>query len=397
MGVGREAPRRELRDPRAANAASPPPTGATIVHGGRARVPAGDAARGATWARSTPGTTTWTSSRSWSWVRTEVAAKRLGKKEAKQAAKDVAKARTRDHMRVFAKRADEIDGKLRIVADPPLIVPIDDLVHDGPSIPATTRNVLMRSLIQTYRRSLADHHHPIEEFEYVHTARKVVGVGSVGTRAWIHLFVGRDEHDPLFLQSKEAQASVLERFVGKSEHNEPRPASRRRPAPDAGGQRHLPRLDPRQGPRRRRCATTTSASSTTGRAAPTSRRLLVPGATLYARLCGATLARAHARWGDRIAIASYLGDGRRVRPRDRRLLRRVRRPERARLRGVRSRGRQSRAGSRRRPACSEGGSQADLGAATCPGLIRRPARREHACRSRRTRSSRPRTASSRRR
>ena len=86
----------------------------------------------------------------------------------------------------------------------------------------------MHSLIQKYRRSLADHHHPIEEFEYVHTARKVVGVGSVGTRAWIHLFVGRDEQDPLFLQSKEAEASVLERFVGKSEHNRPRPASRGR-------------------------------------------------------------------------------------------------------------------------------------------------------------------------
>ena len=152
-----------------------------------------------------------------SWVRTEVAANRLGKKEGKQAAKAVAKARTRDSMRVFARRADEIDGKLRIVPDPPLIVPIDELV--GPSITTDDSEKLMRSLIQKYRRSLADHHHPIEEFEYVHTARKVVGVGSVGTRAWIHLFVGRDEQDPLFLQSKEAEASVLERFVGKSEHN----------------------------------------------------------------------------------------------------------------------------------------------------------------------------------
>ena len=242
------------------------------------------------------------------WVRTEVAAKRLGKKEGKQAAKDVAKARTRDHMNVFAKRADEIDGKLRIVPDPPLIVPIDELVQDGLTITTDDSERLMRSLIQKYRRSLADHHHPIEEFEYIHTARKVVGVGSVGTRAWIHLFVGRDEQDPLFLQSKEAEASVLERFVGRSEHNH---HGRRvvvgqrlmQAASDVFlGWIRVKGLDGQM-----RDYYVRQFHDWKGSADVES--LLVPGATAYARLCGATLARAHARWGDRIAIASYLGAG----------------------------------------------------------------------------------------
>ena len=118
---------------------------------------------------------------------------------------------------MLGKRAGEIDGELRIVADPPLIVPIEDLADPG-----TTREEIdrsMRKLIQSYRRTLARYHHPIEEFEYVHAARKVVGVGSVGTQAMILLMVGRDDSDVLFLQAKEAQASVLERFVGVSEHS----------------------------------------------------------------------------------------------------------------------------------------------------------------------------------
>jgi uncharacterized protein (DUF2252 family) len=211
-------------------------------------------------------------------------------------------------MNVFAKRADEIDGKLRIVPDPPLIVPIDELVQDGLSITTDDSERLMRSLIQKYRRSLADHHHPIEEFEYIHTARKVVGVGSVGTRAWIHLFVGRDEQDPLFLQSKEAEASVLERFVGKSEHNH---HGRRvvvgqrlmQAASDVFlGWIRVKGLDGQM-----RDYYVRQFHDWKGSADVES--LLVPGATAYARLCGATLARAHARWGDRIAIASYLGAG----------------------------------------------------------------------------------------
>jgi uncharacterized protein (DUF2252 family) len=164
----------------------------------------------------------------------------------------------------------------------------------------------MRTLVQSYRRSLARYHHPIEEFEYVHTARKVVGVGSVGTRAWIHLFVGRDGQDPLFLQSKEAQASVLEQYVGVSEHSN---HGRRvvvgqrlmQAASDVFlGWLRVKGLDgvPRDYYVRQ---------FHDWKGGVDVERVLVPGATLYATLCGATLARAHARWGDRIAIASYLG------------------------------------------------------------------------------------------
>jgi uncharacterized protein (DUF2252 family) len=241
-----------------------------------------------------------------SWVESEVAQKRLGKREAKQAERDVAKARTRDSMRVFAKRADEVDGRLRIVAEPPIVVPIDDLPFTGVADDGT--ETMMRQLVQKYRRSLADYHHPIEEFEYVHTARKVVGVGSVGTRAWIHLFVGRDDGDPLFLQSKEAESSVLERFVGKSEHSH-------------HGRRIV------VGQRLMQAATDIFLGWIRVKGLDGQPRdyyvrqfhdwkggvevesMAVPGTTAYARLCGATLARAHARWGDRIAIASYLGKG----------------------------------------------------------------------------------------
>jgi uncharacterized protein (DUF2252 family) len=240
------------------------------------------------------------------WVRAEVAEKRLGRKELKQAEKHVAKARTRDSTRVFAKRAEEVGGELRIVPDPPLVVPLDDLLPPGTAHDEIER--FMGSLIQKYRRSLADHHHPIEEFEYVHSARKVVGVGSVGTRAWIHLFVGRDDQDPLFLQSKEAEASVLERFVGVSEHGH---HGRR----VVVGQRLMQvasdiflgwlRVKGVDGQTRDHYVR--QLHDWKGGAEVES--MLVPGATAYARLCGATLARAHARWGDRIAIASYLGKG----------------------------------------------------------------------------------------
>ena len=155
----------------------------------------------------------------------------------------------------------------------------------------------------------------------MHAARKVVGVGSVGTAAGSLLLVGRDDGDPLFLQAKEAQASVLERFVGASELRQPRRAGGGRPAADAGGERHLPRLDAHRASRRTGRATTTSASSTTGRAAPRSRRLRPPGAALYAphlRRDARPRPRALGR-PDRDRVLP--GQGRRVRPGDRRLRR----------------------------------------------------------------------------
>jgi uncharacterized protein (DUF2252 family) len=240
------------------------------------------------------------------WMRAEVREERLGKKEAKEAEKDIAKARTRDSTRVSTRLAGDVEGDLRFVADPPLIVPIDDLVPPG-----TARDEIeawMRSLVGIYRRSISRHHHPLEGYRYVDTARKVVGVGSVGTRAWVFLFVGRDEADPLVLQAKEAQTSVLERVLGTSAH-------RNRGRRVVEGQRLMQaasdiflgwlRLEGLDG--QTRDYYVRQLHDWKGSANVETMR--VPGATLYARLCGSTLARAHARWGDRIAIAAYLGRG----------------------------------------------------------------------------------------
>jgi uncharacterized protein (DUF2252 family) len=231
---------------------------------------------------------------------------RLGKKEAKEARRDLAKARTRDSVRVLARRAGKVDGELRIVRDAPLITPLEDLVL-APQARAAAEQAVRR-LIGTYRRTLAHDHHPIEEFHYVHMARKVVGVGSVGTRCWIFLMTGRDNDDPLFLQAKEAQPSVLERFAGPSrlhQHGERVVVGQRlmQAASDIFlGWLRVTDLDgqPRDYYVRQFHDWKGSAEVAT---------LKVPGATLYARMCGATLARAHARWGDRIAMAAYLGPG----------------------------------------------------------------------------------------
>ena len=126
----------------------------------------------------------------------------------------VAKARARDNVRVFTRRVARSADELRFVADPPLIVPIEDLVNPGSAWEQT--EVFIKKLLASYRRTLGVEHHPLEEFRYVHAARKVVGVGSVGTRCYILLLVGRDDDDPLILQVKEAQASVLERYLGTS-------------------------------------------------------------------------------------------------------------------------------------------------------------------------------------
>jgi uncharacterized protein (DUF2252 family) len=237
---------------------------------------------------------------------TEVQRKRLGKKEARQAGLDLAKARTRDSVRVLAKRAGTVDGELRIVRDAPLITPLEDLVLDPEARAATEQSV--RRLIGTYRRTLAHDHHPIEEFHYVHMARKVVGVGSVGTRCWIFLMAGRDTEDPLFLQAKEAQPSVLERFAGAStrhQHGERVVVGQR--LMQAASDIFLGWLRVTDLDGQRRDYYVRQFHDWKGSAEVAT--LKVAGATLYARMCGATLARAHARWGDRIAIAAYLGPG----------------------------------------------------------------------------------------
>jgi uncharacterized protein (DUF2252 family) len=240
-------------------------------------------------------------------IRAEVRSNRLGKKEAKEAAGDLERARERDHKRVFRKRtAGEAKDELRIVADPPLIVPIEDLA--GPDTTPEEIDRSMRKLIASYRRTLSRFHHPVEEFEYVHAARKVVGVGSVGTRAWILLMIGRDDDDPLFLQVKEAQASVLERFVGVSEHaNHGQRVVVGQRLMQAASDIFLGWIRVKDLDGQSRDYYVRQLHDWKGAAEVETFR--VPGATLYGRLCGATLARAHARWGDRLAIASYLGKG----------------------------------------------------------------------------------------
>jgi uncharacterized protein (DUF2252 family) len=183
-------------------------------------------------------------------------------------------------------------------------VPVHDLAPPG-----TERDELdawIRSLVSTYRRSLAREHHPLEEYRLIDTARKVVGVGSVGTHAWIHLFIGRDRSDPLILQSKEAQPSVLERFLKKSAYSN---CGHRvvvgQHLMQAATDIFLGWLRVRGLDGQARDYYTRQLHDWKGGIEPETFR--VPGATVYAELCGSTLARAHARWGDRIAIATYLG------------------------------------------------------------------------------------------
>ena len=237
------------------------------------------------------------------WIADEVRQKRLGKKEAAEAGQDVAKARTKDSMRAFTKFTRQVDGDLRIKADPPLIVPIEDLLPPDAAA-ATERR--MGELIADYRKSLPPEHHPVDEFRYVHMARKVVGVGSVGTNCWIVLLLGRGTDDPLFLQVKEAPPSVLERFVGgrRPAHNGRRVVSGQRLMQAASdiflGWLRVTHHDGQTFDYYVRQLHDWKGSADVG-------TMRVPGATLYARMCGGTLARAHARSGDRIAIGSYLG------------------------------------------------------------------------------------------
>ena len=228
-------------------------------------------------------------------------------KMVKRTEKNVAKARTKDSMTAFSKLCHDVDGKARIVDQSPLIVPIEQLAE------GRERDEMfeaLRQLMRGYRETLEfDRRVLLEEFELTDFARKVVGVGSVGTRAYIALLVGRDGQDPLFLQMKEAEASVLEEFLDPSEfsnHGERVVVGQRlmQAASDIFlGWLHIDSgLDgkPRDFYGRQLKDWKGSAEI----------EQMVPRAmATYGKLCGWTLARAHARSGDRIAIAAYLGNG----------------------------------------------------------------------------------------
>ena len=228
------------------------------------------------------------------------------KKQRAKARANVAKARTKDSMQAFSKLTHEVDGERRIVADAPLIVPIEDLLPAGRERDEVEGEI--RGIIRSYRRTLeTDRRHLLENFDYVHVARKVVGVGSVGTRAWILLMLGRDDQDPLFLQAKEAQESVLESFVGKSQYanSGQRVVAGQRLMQAASdiflGWDRVTGLDGQVRDFYIRQLRDWKGSADID-------TMVASVMTAYARICAATLARAHARSGDRIAIASYLGN-----------------------------------------------------------------------------------------
>jgi uncharacterized protein (DUF2252 family) len=219
---------------------------------------------------------------------------------------NVASVRTKDSIRALTKLCRTVDGELRIVGNPPLVTPIEDVL---PGAEQEELEDVVRRMIRTYRRTLPhDRRHLLESYRYVHAARKAVGVGSVGTRTWILLLTGRDETDPLFLQFKEAQASVLEPFLGKSryaQHGQRVVVGQRmmQAAPDLLlGWERIITIDGQQRDFYIRQLWDSKGSAEV-------ELLDSAGLEAYGRVCGWTLARAHARSGDRIAIAAYLGSG----------------------------------------------------------------------------------------
>ena len=137
----------------------------------------------------------------------------FGRKAAPELDRALTKARSKDHLKAFSKLTRMVDGEPSIVADPPIVTPLRDLV---PGERSEIEGPLKR-LFRTYRQTLQrDRRHLLDRYRIVDIARKVVGVGSVGTSCWILLLMGRDASDPLFLQVKEAQPSVLAPFAGKS-------------------------------------------------------------------------------------------------------------------------------------------------------------------------------------
>jgi uncharacterized protein (DUF2252 family) len=230
---------------------------------------------------------------------------KVAKKAVKRAKKNVEKAHSRDSVQAVSKLCEVVDGQYRIVAQPPIIVPARDLLDTYGISPDDVIPVIHEQL-RAYRATLQnDRRALLEKFQVVDAARKVVGVGSVGTRAFIVLLQGRDEHDPLFLQIKEATYSVLEAHLPKSRF-------RQHGARVVHGQRMM------------QATSDIYLGWTKGR--DTSRNFywrqlrdmkgsalvedMAPlGMTYYGHLCGWTLARAHARSGDPVAIAAYLGSG----------------------------------------------------------------------------------------
>ena len=232
--------------------------------------------------------------------RSQVKAKRF-----KEAEKLLAKAHTADSTKALGKLTAVVDGQRRIISDPPMIVPVEEVFADAQ---ADAIYQLLHTVLGKYRRTLqSDRRHLLEQFTLVQAARKVVGVGSVGTRAYVLLMDAADGAEPLFLQAKEAQPSVLAEYAGRSQYNNQ-------------GERVVAGQHLQQAQSDIFLGWTRVANPQDGvdrdfyvrqlkdwKFSVPIELLLPKGMALYARLCGWTLARAHARAGDRIALAAYLG------------------------------------------------------------------------------------------
>jgi uncharacterized protein (DUF2252 family) len=234
---------------------------------------------------------------------TKARAQKQAKRAAKGLDKFATKARSRDSLQALSKLAELVDGKYRIVAAPPVVVPLADISEADGRSPEEIKEVVHKQF-EAYRATLDDDRRRLlERFEIVDVARKVVGVGSVGTEAFIVLLQGRDQKDPLFLQVKEATTSVFEDFLPKSVYRQ-------------SGERVV------QGQRLMQAASDIFLGWTKGERAnrflywrqlrdmkgsAVVETMTPPVLDFYARICGATLARAHARSGDPVAIAAYLG------------------------------------------------------------------------------------------
>ncbi|GAA1306232.1 DUF2252 domain-containing protein [Pseudonocardia xinjiangensis] len=223
----------------------------------------------------------------------------------KRLARGLAKARTRDNLGALRRFTSMKDGRLRLVAEPPLVVPVRDLYPDVAARSDLERDI--DELLRSYRASLPPERRALyDQYRPVDVARKVVGVGSVGTRSWMILFLGRDAGDPLFLQAKEATASVLEPYLGAAE--QPNHAERvvvgQRLMQTVGdillGWQRVSGVDGQERDFYLRQLRDWKGSVEVEEMVPA-------GMRIYAQLCAWTLARAHARTGDRIAIAAYLG------------------------------------------------------------------------------------------
>jgi len=215
----------------------------------------------------------------------------------------LAQAQTRNSDQAMRKLTKVVDGHRRIISDPPTLVPIEELMAN---VQSDQIYEVLRSVFVKYRRSLqSDRRRLLEQFEVVQVARKIVGVGSVGQRAWV-LLLEDDEHEPMFLQAKQAQASVLADYCGRSRY--------RNQGERVVAAQHLMQ------------ALSDIFLGWTNVVGPDGvdqdyyvrqlrdwkfsfpiDQMRPEGMTVYARLCAWTLARAHARSSDRIALAAYLG------------------------------------------------------------------------------------------